>query len=102
MQAETGPTCIAARREEGIECLASDLRTHAAAIIRKDNFNVVLVELPSLDINCPRSTVGERVSGRIEKQIGKYLTVWSWIAIHCNIGLALNVKGGAKPMKGRP
>ena len=74
MQAETGPTCIAARREEGIECLASDLRTHAAAIIRKDNFDVVPVELPSLDINCPRSTVGERVSGRIEKQIGKYLT----------------------------
>jgi hypothetical protein len=41
MKAEANAASIAARREERIERLAPDIEAHAAAIIGKDNFDIV-------------------------------------------------------------
>jgi hypothetical protein len=48
VQAQARATAITARGEERIERVAPDIDTHAAAIVGKDNFDIVLARRPHL------------------------------------------------------
>src|ERR1019366_6731407 len=51
VQAEAGAALIAPGREERIERTAPDIQPHAATIVRKDDFDIILAGLPHLDID---------------------------------------------------
>ena len=60
VQAEPGAALVAARREERIEGAAADVEAHAAAIVGKDDLDIVLAGLPHLDIDRAGPAVRER------------------------------------------
>src|SRR6202795_4583490 len=79
MQAEPGAALIATRREERVERTPPDVERHAAAIVGKNDFDVVLAGLPHLDIDGAGPAVRKGVRHRIEEQVGKHLAVRSGV-----------------------
>ena len=102
MQAEAGTALMTAGREEWIERLASDLRTHAATIIREQYLDLVRSGGAGLDVNPSLPSIRERMRNRIEEEMGQHLPVRSGITIHRKIRLALDVQGDAALWQGRP
>ena len=49
MEAKTSAALIAARCEERVECVAPDVRAHAAAVVGKKNFDTVIAGRPHLN-----------------------------------------------------
>src|SRR6266436_521902 len=90
MQAEPGTALIAARGEERIERAAADVHAHAAAIVGKKNLDIFLARRPHLDVDRAGFAVGEGVRHGIEEQIGQHLSVGSGIAVHDEVGLAID------------
>jgi hypothetical protein len=70
MQAEARAALIATRREERIECFASDTEAHAAAIIGKTNFDIVLAGRPNLDLDDAFLPIGKCVCDRVQEKVG--------------------------------
>ena len=70
MQAKAGAALIAARREKRIERFSPDIETHAAAVVGKKNFDIVLAGRLHLDVDGTALAVGKGVRDRIEKEIG--------------------------------
>ena len=92
MQAKAG-TSIATRRKEWIERLTPDIEAHAAAIVAKENFDVVGSRRPHPDVDGAALSIGKRMPDRVEEEIGQHLAVRSGIAVHRQIGLAFDVEG---------
>jgi hypothetical protein len=90
MQVEAGAALVAARREEWIKRLTPDIDTHSAAIVGKENFDIVIPRRPDFDIDRASGAVGKRMGNRVEEEIGQHLPVWPGIAVHRHIGLALD------------
>src|SRR5258707_15857599 len=90
VQAEPSAALIAPRREEWIERAAPDIERHAAAVVGKNDFDIVLARLPYLNIDRARLAVGKRVRHRIEEQLGEYLSVGPGITVHDEVGLAVD------------
>src|SRR4030081_2822838 len=82
VQAESGAALITARREERIERAAPDVEGHAATIVGKNDFDIVLAGFPHLDIDRAGLAVGKGVGHRIEEQGGGDLCVRPGIAVH--------------------
>jgi hypothetical protein len=70
VQAKASAALIAARREERIERLAPDGATHAAAIVGKPDFDIVIPRRQHLDVDGTFLVVGKRVRDRVEKEVG--------------------------------
>jgi hypothetical protein len=102
VQAEAGTTLMTAGREEWIERLASDVRTHAATIIAEEYLDLVRTGGAGLDANHSVPSIRECMRDRIEEEMGQDLPVRSGIAIHGKIWLALNVQGDAVLWQRRP
>src|SRR5229473_1561858 len=83
---------FATRREERIECAPPDIEAHAAAIVGKEDFDVVLAGLPNLDIDGAGLAVRKGVRHRIEEQIGEHLAIGPGIGVHGQIGLAVDAE----------
>src|SRR5689334_9187256 len=92
MQAEPGAALIAPRGEERIERAAPDVETHADAVVRKQDLDIVAVIFPHLDLDGAGPAVRKGVRDGIEEQVGKHLPVWPGIAVHCQTRLALDVE----------
>ena len=92
VQPESGAALIPARGEERIEGAAPNVEAHAAAIVGKNDLDIVLAGFPRLDVDRSGSAVGESVCHRIEEQIGQHLPVGAGIAVHQEIGLAIDVQ----------
>ena len=93
MKPEADAALIATRREEWIEGLPLDAETHATTIVGEENFDFFVPQCRYLDgYETARADVGKCVRDRIEEEIGQYLSVRPGIAIHLQIGLALDVE----------
>ena len=102
VQAEPGAALVAAGGEERIEGAAADVERHAAAIVGKDDLDIVLAGLPHLDIDRAGLAVRESVRHRIEEQIGQHLPVGPGIGVHDQIGLAVDVERQMVLAQSRP
>src|SRR5450755_1152137 len=91
VQSEAGAALVAPGREKGVEHLAPDLRAHAAAVVRKQHFNIVLARHPRCDLDGSTCAVWKGLNRRIEDQVGEYLAIRAGIAVHGEIGLAFDV-----------
>src|SRR6516164_9600319 len=91
MQPEAGAAEIATRREEGIEGLTPDAGIHPAAIVGEKNLHLVRAERPHLDVDGTALAVWKRMHHGIQEEVRKHLPVGSGIAVHRQIGLALDV-----------
>ena len=100
MKTEAGASPIAARRKERIERIAPDLGAHAAAIVGKSNFHIVLPGRLHLDPDGASLAVRKGVGDRVEKQVGQHQPVRSGIAVDRQIRLALNLEGLPDPAEG--
>src|SRR5277367_6281668 len=90
MQAEAGAS-IATCGEERIERFPPDIETHAAAIVAKNNFDMVTPGRPHVDINGTFLAVGKSVRNRVEEEVGQHLSIWPGITVHRQIGLAFDL-----------
>ena len=70
MQAQASVTLIAPCREEWIERFAPDVEAHAAAVVRKKNFDIVIPGRSNLDVNSAFSAVGKPMRDRVEEEVG--------------------------------
>lgn len=68
------------------------VEAHAATIVGDDDLDIVLAGLAHPDVDDPRTSVREGVRHRIQKQIGQHLPVRPGIAVHGQVGLALDVQ----------
>ena len=102
MKAEPGASPIAARREERLERIAPDLGTHAAAIVGKNNFHVVLPGRLHLDVDGTSLAVRKGVGNRVEKEVGQHQSVRSRKAVDREIGFALDLEGKVLLSQTRP
>src|SRR5271169_2218370 len=75
MEAKTGAALIAACCEEWVECLVPDVRTHAAAVVGKKNFDTVIPGRPRPDIDGTPAIFRKRVCDRIEEEVGQHLSI---------------------------
>ena len=82
---------IASCREERIKRLVPDIEAHAAAVVEKENFEVVAPGRPNLDVNCAFRAVGKSVPNRVEEEIGQHLAIWPGIAIHRQVRFTLDI-----------
>ena len=102
MQTQTSVALIAPCREERIERFAPDVETHATAVVRKKNFDIVIPGRTSLDVEGAFSAVGKPMRDRVEEEVGQYLSVGPWIAVHRQTGLAFDVEGEVLLSQARP
>jgi hypothetical protein len=70
MEAKTRTALIAARCEEWVERVASDVGTHTAAVVGKKNFDTVVPERPHLYGDGASVVFRKRVSDRVQEQVG--------------------------------
>jgi hypothetical protein len=82
METEASTALVATRREERIERLTPHAVTHAATVVGKNNFDIVLPGRPHLDVDDTLLAVGKRVRDRVEEEVGQHLSVRSWITVH--------------------
>src|SRR6478609_1714498 len=87
VQAEPGAALIAARGEERVEGAAPDVEAHAAAIVGKQDLDVILAELARLDMDRAWPAARKGVRDRIEEQVGEDLSIGPGIGVHHEIGL---------------
>src|SRR6266702_4108929 len=80
----------------------SDINTHATAVVRKENFNVVLPGRPYLNIDGTSLAIRKRVRDRVEEEVGQHLSVRPRIAVHGQIGPALDVEDEIFLSQARP
>ena len=92
MQTEAGTSAIAAGCEEGVERLASDVWTHAAAIVEKNDFDIAIFRPVAHYVDGSFLAIGKSMGDRIEEEVGENLSVRSRIAVHQQIGLALDIE----------
>ena len=102
VQAEAGAASISARREERIERPVPDIEAHAAAIIGKDDFDIVRPGCLHLDLDGTSLAVGKRMRDRVEEEDRQHLSVWSGIAVNREIGLAFDVEDQSGERQARP
>src|SRR4051812_11481977 len=89
VQSQPRATLVAAGGEERIERLAPDILAHAAAVIGKNDLDVVVVIGPRRDAYGAGAAVGKGVGDRIEEQVGQHLTIGSGKTVHHQAGLAI-------------
>ena len=70
MQSKTSAALIATCREERIERSVPDIETHAAAIVGKNNFDMVDPGCLRLDVDSTSIAVRKCVRDRVEEEIG--------------------------------
>src|SRR5450631_1688082 len=92
MKTEAGTALIPAGCKERIQGFAPDIWTHAATIVGKTDFDIVVPECLHPDVDGALVVVRKGVYDRVKKKIGRHLAVWSRIAVHGQIGLALEVE----------
>src|ERR1700738_2289514 len=92
MQAEPGAPLAAARGEERIAGAATDVEAHADAVVGKQDLDIVLAGFPHLDVDRAGLAVRKGMRHRIEEQVGQHLSVGPGIAVHGEIGLAVDVQ----------
>ena len=102
MQAKPGAALVAPRGEERIEGAAADVEAHAAAIVGKDDLDIVLAGFAHLDVDRAGLAVRERMRHRIEEQVGEHLSIGAGIAVHHQIGLALDIERQVVLAQARP
>jgi hypothetical protein len=102
MKTEASVPLIAAGREERIEGFTPDIETHAAAVVGKNNFDIVLSGGQHLYTDGTSLALGKRMRDRVEKEVGQHLSVWSRIAVHRQIALALDNEGQIFSSHARP
>jgi len=70
VEAQTSTALIPAGREERIEGFAPDIKAHTAAVIRKNNFDIIMAGGLDLDVDEAFKAVGKRMRDRIEEEVG--------------------------------
>ena len=93
MQAEAGTALIPASREEWIEGFSPDIEAHTAAVVRKENFNIIKAGGLDLDVDETCLTLGKRMRDRIEEKVCQHLPVRVGITVHRQIGLTFDGGG---------
>jgi hypothetical protein len=93
VEAQTSTALIPAGREERIEGFAPNIEAHTAAVVRKNNFNIIMSGGLDLDIHTAASAVRERMHDRVEEEVGQHLPVRAGITVHRQIGLAIDGEG---------
>src|SRR6202011_1407885 len=89
---EPGAALIAPRGEERIERAAADVEAHADAVVGKQDLDIVRAGLAYLDVDRAWLAVRKRMRHRVEEQVGKHLSVGAGIAVHRQVGLAIDVE----------
>jgi hypothetical protein len=67
VQTEARAALVASRREEWIERLTLDIEIHAAAIVGKNDLDIVLPGCPHPNVDNTSRTVGKSVCDRVEE-----------------------------------
>jgi len=101
MQAEAGAS-IATCGEERIERFPPDIETHAAAIVAKNNFDMVTPGRPHVDINGTFLAVGKSVRNRVEEEVGQDLAIGARIAVDHQALRHVDGQLDRRPLQDRP
>ena len=91
VQAKAGASEVPPRGEERVEGLTPDIRAHAAAVVGEGDLDVIGPGGAHLDLDGSRLMIGIGMRDGIEEQIGEHLSDRSGVAVHREIGLALDV-----------
>ena len=75
MQAEASAALVAAGGKERVERLPPDVRAHAAAVVAKDDLDIIDAEGAHLDGNISLPAVRKRMRDRVEEKVGQHLRV---------------------------
>src|SRR6266436_4612287 len=102
MQTQTSVALIAPCREERIERFTPDVETHAATIVGKKNFDIVISGRSNLDVDGTSFAVRKPMRDRVEEEVGQHLSIGPWIAVHRQAGLAFDVEGEVLLPQARP
>src|SRR5947209_19421639 len=92
MQAEASAALVAAGSKEWIERLPPDVRAHAAAVVAKDDLDIIGAGCAHLDGNISPPAVRKRMRDRVEEKVGQHLPVGAGIAADRKALLALAVQ----------
>ena len=76
--------------------------THAAAIVGKNNLDIVLARRLHLDVDGACLAGLERVRDRVEEQVGQHLAIRPRIAVHHQFGLAFDIENQVLLAETRP
>ena len=102
MQAEAGAALVAAGGKERIKRLPPDVRAHAAAVVAKDDLDIIVAACPRLDGNISLPAVRKCMRDRVEEKVGQHLPVGAGIAADRKALLALDVQRHAVLRQSRP
>src|SRR6516164_1934529 len=92
MQSEPGAALVATSGKERVERAAANIERHAAAIVGKDDLDIVPSGFAHLNVDHAWPAIRKGMRHRVEEQVGQHLAVGTRIAVHDQVRLTIDVE----------